>query len=92
MASSDVEICNLALSHLAIATEIATLTERSKEAQACNRFYAQVRDECSATFRGRSPRRSPPWPSSPTSPASDPAPSGRTHIAIPAIACARGGS
>jgi hypothetical protein len=51
--ASDVEICNLALSHLAIATEIATLTERSKEAQACNRFYTQVRDEVLRDF---------PWP------------------------------
>lgn len=38
--SSTTEICNLALSHLGIGKEIASLTEGSEEAAACNRFYA----------------------------------------------------
>lgn len=40
MASSKVEICNLALSHLAIGKEIANFeTEKSEEASSCRRFY-----------------------------------------------------
>ena len=38
--SSTTEICNLALSHLGIGKEIASLTDGSEEAAACNRFYA----------------------------------------------------
>lgn len=34
-----VEICNLSLSHLGVGKEIATLTEDSQEARACNRFF-----------------------------------------------------
>lgn len=43
--ASDTEICNLALSHLRVAKEIANLeTERSQEASACRRFYETARD------------------------------------------------
>lgn len=34
-----VEICNLALSHIGVGKEIATLTEDSQEARACNRYF-----------------------------------------------------
>lgn len=38
------EICNLALSHIGVGKEIASLdTEKSEEAQACRRFYDQAR-------------------------------------------------
>lgn len=43
--SSVAEVCNLALSHLGVGKEIASITERSKEAEACNRFYELARDE-----------------------------------------------
>ncbi len=47
--ASQVEICNLALSHLGQADEIANLvTERSAAAAACRRFYDVARD---ATLR-----------------------------------------
>lgn len=43
--SSNVEICNLALSHLGVGTEISDLTtERSAEALACRRYFDHVRD------------------------------------------------
>jgi hypothetical protein len=42
---SDVEICNLALSFIGTGTEIASFTERSPEARACNQFYEVARDE-----------------------------------------------
>ena len=49
-----VDICNLALSHLGVSTEIQTLeTERSQEAQAARRFYATTRDQVLRDF---------PWP------------------------------
>lgn len=52
--SSSVEICNLALSHLGIAKEIADLdTERSEEAAACRRFYEPTVRKILAGF---------PWP------------------------------
>lgn len=38
--ASIVEICNMSLSHLGSSKEIASLTERSQEAAACNRFYS----------------------------------------------------
>lgn len=58
MASSETDLCNLALAHLANGNLITSLTERSAEARACNQFYAQVRDEvlrdapwpCTTTF------------------------------------------
>lgn len=49
--SSELDICNQALSHLAVATEIQNLaTERSKEAQACRRFYEPTRDQVLRAF------------------------------------------
>lgn len=43
---TEVEICNLALSHLGIGKEIANLaTERSQEANACRAFFNVCRDE-----------------------------------------------
>lgn len=46
-----VDICNLALSHVGVSTEIQSLeTERTKEAQACNRFYAPSVDEVLRAF------------------------------------------
>lgn len=42
--ATDIEICNLALSHLGIGKEIASFTEKSQEAQACNRFFDETRD------------------------------------------------
>lgn len=47
--ASSTEICNLALSHLAVGKEIANIeTEQSQEASACRRFYESARD---ATLR-----------------------------------------
>lgn len=49
--SSELDICNMALSHLGVSTEIQDLaTERSKEAQACRRFYENTRDEVLRDF------------------------------------------
>ena len=39
MASSNIVVCNLSLGHLAITKGIASLTEASKEARACNQFF-----------------------------------------------------
>lgn len=50
MASSPTEICNMALSHLGVGKEIASLTEASQEAAACNRFYEQTLDEMLRVF------------------------------------------
>lgn len=44
-------ICNMALSHLGISYEIANVeTERSKEAQACRRFYISALEEAQRDF------------------------------------------
>jgi len=43
MAASDVSICNIALGKLG-AQHITSLTENSKNARACNKYYAHVRD------------------------------------------------
>ncbi|MDB4871971.1 MAG: hypothetical protein JWL97_2975 [Gemmatimonadales bacterium] len=52
--TAKVDICNLALSHLANSSEIADLdAEQSKEAQACRRFFDEIRDEVLRDF---------PWP------------------------------
>lgn len=51
--ASDADIANMALSHLGIGEEIASLTEKSDEARACNRFFEPCRD---ATLRDF------PWP------------------------------
>jgi hypothetical protein len=54
MASSPTDICNLALSHLGISSELGNMeTERSAEAAACRRFFETARD---ATLRDF------PWP------------------------------
>jgi hypothetical protein len=45
MATSDAEICNLALGHLGDSDGIASLDEASKAARACNLYYEQARDE-----------------------------------------------
>jgi hypothetical protein len=49
--SSELDICNMALSHLGVSVEIQDLAaERSKEAQACRRFYEPTRDEVLRDF------------------------------------------
>ena len=48
--SSPVEICNMALSHLGVGKEIASLTENSQEAKACRRFYENSRDDTLRAF------------------------------------------
>lgn len=51
MPSTEVEICNLALSHIGIGKEIGNLeTESSEEAAACRRFYDQARDKALRDF------------------------------------------
>lgn len=40
--NSIVDICNEALSHLSVGEEISSLTERSENARACNRFYKRA--------------------------------------------------
>lgn len=50
MASSAIDVCNLALTNLGVGTEIATLDERSAEAKACNRVYETARDEVLRSF------------------------------------------
>src|SRR4051812_37665059 len=49
MATSETQICNIALRHLAAAT-IQSLTERSAPAKACNDLYEQTRDEVLEAF------------------------------------------
>lgn len=53
MAASETVIANMALSHLGVGKQIASLTESSEEARACNLFYEPTRDEL---------LRSAPWP------------------------------
>ena len=53
MADSKIALCNMALQHLAVSKEIASFTDKVKEARVCNRFYNQVRDEVLRDF---------PWP------------------------------
>jgi hypothetical protein len=50
---SEVQICNMALAHLATGQQIQSLDDRSAEARVCKLFYAQVRDEVLNIF---------PWP------------------------------
>lgn len=45
MASSTLEVWNIAMTNLGIGTEIASITERSQEAQACNRVSDIAIDE-----------------------------------------------
>lgn len=42
--ASETEICNLALSHIGVGKEIASLTENSQEARTCNRYYKVSRE------------------------------------------------
>lgn len=51
--SSDIEICNVALSRVAHTQPIVSFTERSKAAELCSVFYATLRDLVLADF---------PWP------------------------------
>lgn len=51
--ANETDICNLALNALGQTIEIASLTERSKEAKQCARHYPLVRDELLAMH---------PWP------------------------------
>lgn len=44
MAQSETEIANFALRNLGIGKEIASLTEDSPQARACNKFYEECRD------------------------------------------------
>lgn len=46
----DTSICNMALSHLGISKEIATVTERSAEANACRRYYEPSLEEMLRDF------------------------------------------
>ncbi len=39
MASSETEICNMAIAHLGVGKRIASLDERSQESNICNTFY-----------------------------------------------------
>ena len=51
MALSKADLCNGALSHIGSSAEIVDVdNERSKEAQACRRFYDRVRDEVLRDF------------------------------------------
>lgn len=50
---SEVEICNMALARVAVTKPIASLTERSKEAELCRTFYPLLRDQVLQDF---------PWP------------------------------
>lgn len=57
--SADVDICNQALSHLGVSTEIQNLeTDKTAEARACRRFYDDARDQALRDF---------PWPFATTS-------------------------
>lgn len=51
--ASQVDIYNLALSHIGTGTEVASTGERSQHALACNRFYEMTRDAVLRDF---------PWP------------------------------
>lgn len=54
MASSDTEICNMALGHLMVDNDISELsTERSLEARSCRKYYETVRSQVLRDF---------PWP------------------------------
>ncbi len=51
--SSDVEICNIALSRVAYTQPIVSFTERSKAAELCRVFYSSLREQVLQAF---------PWP------------------------------
>ena len=48
--ASEVDICNLALSHIGASATISSLTEQSEEAFHCNLLYADARDTLLRTF------------------------------------------
>lgn len=50
MATSETEICNLALGRVRVSREIVSLTEGSAEANQCQRFYAHARDNVLRDF------------------------------------------
>lgn len=50
MSVSPVVVANLALGNLGVAKSITTLTERSSEARACNRFYERARDTTQSRY------------------------------------------
>lgn len=45
MSNTDTSICNRALAHIGTRSQIASLTENSPEARACNMFYEETRNE-----------------------------------------------
>lgn len=51
MASSETEICNIALSNLGQSKTIASLTEQSEEARACSLLYPVARDAVLRDFK-----------------------------------------
>lgn len=53
MATAEIDLYNLALSHIGISAECQATTENTPEANACRRFFTQVRDEILSEF---------PWP------------------------------
>jgi hypothetical protein len=77
--SSDIEICNIALSRIAVTSAITSFTERSKEAEQCRVFYAPLRDLVLQAF---------PWPFAESSVAladiGSPAPGWRYRYRYPA--------
>src|SRR6185369_14845102 len=50
MSVSPVEVANLSLGHLGIARTITSLTEKSSEARACNRFFNRARDTAQSRY------------------------------------------
>src|SRR5687768_841518 len=50
--ASPVSICNMALSHVGISKEIASIDppDKNDQARACARFYEEDRDECLRDF------------------------------------------
>ena len=50
MAQSEVQICNMALSRIAISIPIASLTESSNAARACSLWFGQCRDTILQSF------------------------------------------
>lgn len=45
MSATSVDLCNIALMRIGVTVAIAALTDTSAEGKACNRIYAQARDE-----------------------------------------------
>lgn len=50
MPASEIEICNLALLRVGITTPLATLADGTKESNACNTLYSQMRDLLLGSF------------------------------------------